>query len=66
MKTTDCSFSKMQIEFDVKDSETQELLDRTSTFDVLKNGFSEAMQNNKDKIALAKRILNKKKSKCSI
>ena len=56
----------MQIEFDVKDSETQELLDRTSTFDVFKNGFSEAMQNNKDKIALAKRILNKKKSKCSM
>ena len=60
MTTTDCCLSKMQIEFVVQDSETQELLDLKSTFNVFKNGFSEAMQNSKDKIALAKSILKKK------
>ena len=45
MTTTDCCLSTMQIEFVVQDSETKELLDLKSTFDVFKNGFSEAMQN---------------------
>ena len=39
MTTTDCCLSKMQIEFVVQGSETQELLDLKSIFDVIKNGF---------------------------
>ena len=50
----------MQIEFVVQDSKSQELLNLKSTFDVFKNGFTEAMQNSKDKIALVKSILKKK------
>ena len=57
MKITDCCLSK--VEFVVQNSETQELLDLKSTFDAFKNGFSEAMQNVKDKIALAKSFLKK-------
>ena len=60
MTTTNCCHSKMKIEFVVQDSETQELLDLKSTFDVFKNGLSKAAQNRKDKIALAKSILKKK------
>ena len=60
MTTTACCLNKMQIEFVVQDSKLQELLNLKSTFDVFKNGFTEAMQNSKDKIALAKSILKKK------
>ena len=60
MTTTACCLNKMQIEFVVQDSKSQELLNLKSTFDVFKNGFTEAMQNSKDKIALAKSILKKK------
>ena len=60
MATADCGLSKMQFEFVVQDSETQELLNIKSTFDVFKNDFSEVMQNRKEKIALAKSILKKK------
>ena len=35
----------MQIDFIDQDSETKELLDLKSTFNVFKNGFSEAMHN---------------------
>ena len=50
----------MQTEFVLKDRETQELLDLKSILDVFKNGFSQAMQNSKCKIALAKSVLKKK------
>ena len=60
MATTDYCLSRMQIEFVVKDRETQELFNLKSTFDVFKNGFRKAMQNSKDKIALSKSILKKK------
>ena len=50
----------MQIDFVVQDNKTHELLNLKSTFDVFKNGSTEAMQNSKDKIALAKSILKKK------
>ena len=50
----------MQTEFVDQDSETQELLERKSTFDIFKNGFRKAMQNSKDKISLAKSISKKK------
>ena len=60
MTTIDCCSSKIKIEFVVQDSETEELIDLKSTFDVSRNGFSEAMQNIKDKIALANCILKKK------
>lgn len=46
--------------FVVKDGETKELFDLKSTSDVFKNDFSEAIQNSKDKIALAKSTLKKK------
>ena len=60
MATTDCGLSKMPIEFVVQDSETQELLDLKSIFDIFLNDFSEVIQNSKEKIALAKSILKKK------
>ena len=60
MATTDCGLSKMQLEFVVQDSETQELLNIKSTFDAFKNDFSEVMQNRKEKIALSKSIFKKK------
>ena len=60
MATTDCGLSKMPIEFVAQDSETQELLDLKSIFDVFENDFSEVIQNSKEKIALAKSILKKK------
>ena len=50
----------MPIEFVAQDSETQELLDLKSIFDVFENDFSEVIQNSKEKIALAKSILKKK------
>ena len=60
MTTIDWCSSKIKIEFVVQDSETEELIDLKSTFDVSRNGFSEAMQNIKDKIALSNCILKKK------
>ena len=43
MTTTNCCLCKMQIEFLVQDSETQQLLNLKSKFDVFKNGFRKAM-----------------------
>ena len=43
MTTTNCCLSKMQIEFLAQDSETQQLLNLKSKFDIFKNGFSKAM-----------------------
>ena len=51
---------KCKLTFVVKDGETKELFDLKSTSDVFKNDFSEAIQNSKDKIALAKSNLKKK------
>ena len=55
----------MQVEFVVQDSETEKFHDPKSAFNIFNNGISEAMQNRKGKITLAKCIL-KKKTKCSV
>ena len=42
--TSNCCSNKMKIEFAVRNSEKQELLDLKASVDVFKNGFNEAIE----------------------